>query len=386
MMKRFSNDFTACGHCGNLMNYGECGSLMRPANVSSLQRDDRGLTAVIEFLSAFTLFLMILTAFLSLAQLQMGSNDPAVDRLDRAAAMGLDRLTSSEGWFVPLSDDSLDYANSTAEWHLHDAASLNDGRVQPGLMEGYRLSMDKILALNNVTEHGMSQGLGLSEDFSLHLSIIVIESSSSERLGEVLFNGGTNRGSAPSSSTAYRTFYQEGEALQVVLEVHDGGRKNNILQVTEIMARPSSSGPEWIEINNPNNFAIALRGWSLNHTSSDGSTNYLFQSGVLSGNSVSLLSGDPTTQVVGNATHVLDLGQEGFLGIGSVDGLGDGGGVLRLRYTQLDEVAPGDVMRASWGGDTGLFLVTGQSLQWGGIDRFTTSSWSITDVPTPGEN
>ena len=90
--------------------------------------------------------------------------------------------------------------------------------------------------------------------------------------------------------------------------------------------------------------------------------------------------------MVGNATHVLDLGQEGFLGIGSVDGLGDGGGVLRLRYTQLDEVAPGDVMRASWGGDTGLFLVTGQSLQWGGIDRFTTSSWSITDVPTPGEN
>lgn len=65
------------------------------------ERDEGGLTAVIEFLSAFTLFLMILTAFLSLAQLQMGSNDPDVDRLDRASSLGLDRLTSGEGWFVP---------------------------------------------------------------------------------------------------------------------------------------------------------------------------------------------------------------------------------------------------------------------------------------------
>ena len=60
------------------------------------------MTAVIEFLSAFTLFLMILTAFLSLAQLEMGSNDTSVDRLDRSAAQGVDRLTSDGGWYVPV--------------------------------------------------------------------------------------------------------------------------------------------------------------------------------------------------------------------------------------------------------------------------------------------
>ena len=76
------------------MNLSQLWSTMRKAPVISSERDEGGLTAVIEFLSAFTLFLMILTAFLSLAQLQMGSNDPDVDRLDRAAAMGLDRLTS----------------------------------------------------------------------------------------------------------------------------------------------------------------------------------------------------------------------------------------------------------------------------------------------------
>ena len=74
---------------------------------TSLSRDENGMTAVIEFLSAFTLFLMILTAFLSLAQLEMGSNDTSVDRLDRAAAQGLDRMTSDGGWYVPMLDLSL---------------------------------------------------------------------------------------------------------------------------------------------------------------------------------------------------------------------------------------------------------------------------------------
>ena len=104
---------------------------------------------------------MILTAFLSLAQLQMGSNDPDVDRLDRAASLGLDRLTSGEGWFVPHAE-GLDYANSTEDWHHASADALHEGRVQPGLMLNHRLDMNRIAALHNVTEDGMAQGLGLT--------------------------------------------------------------------------------------------------------------------------------------------------------------------------------------------------------------------------------
>ena len=88
------------------MNCATLARFMRRASLHS-ERDEGALTAVIEFLSAFTLFLMILTAFLSLAQLQMGSNDPAVDRLDRAASLGLDRLTSGEGWFCPWMKDLI---------------------------------------------------------------------------------------------------------------------------------------------------------------------------------------------------------------------------------------------------------------------------------------
>jgi hypothetical protein len=82
---------------------------------------------------------------------------------------------------------------------------------------------------------------------------------------------------------------------------------------------------------------------------------------------------------------VIDLGQFGFLGVGQLSGLADGQGMLRLRYTQLDEIVPADVVRVEWGGNTGLFMVTGQSLVWDGLDRFEASSWSTEDVPSPGE-
>ena len=382
-VKLFWNLSLTSLRCGNLMNLSQLWSTMRKAPVISSERDEGALTAVIEFLSAFTLFLMILTAFLSLAQLQMGSNDPDVDRLDRAAAMGLDRLTSGEGWFVPL-DESLDYGNATASWHHATAEDLADGRVQAGLMQDYRLDFERIAALHNVTEEGMAAGLGLDSDMTLYLKVQVEESSDPDRVSMVLFSGGTERGSAPSSSTAYRSFQQDGERLRVILEVHDGGRKNNQLHVTEVMARPSASGPEWIEVYNPNDFAISLKGWSLNHVSGSTSSNLLLQSGVLSGKSVSIMTGDVSSQEVGNATHVLDLGQYSFLGVGQLDGLANGQGVLSLRYTQLAEITPSDVMRVEWGGNTELFMVTGQSLEWDGNNRFSSTSWNLEDDPTPG--
>ena len=241
---------------------------MRSGGVRSLERDETALTAVIEFLSAFALFLMILTAFLALAQLQMGSNDPAVDRLDRSAVQGLDRLTSDAGWFVPANSTGMDYANATADWHTKSAVELNDGRIQAGLVTNGTLDLQKIRAIQNLTEGNMIDGLGLDEGFSLHLTIEVVSSNNSTRIGLMLFDGGTERKTASASSTANRQFIQEGETWQVVLEVHRGGRLNNDLHITEVMTRPANGGPEWIEIYNPNDFAIALRGWSLNHTSS----------------------------------------------------------------------------------------------------------------------
>ena len=353
---------------------------------SSLQRDDNAMTAVIEFLSAFTLFLMILTAFLSLAQLEMGSNDTSVDRLDRSAAQGIDRMTSDGGWFVPIyQDGTLDYGNSTSEWHLQSIESLNQGIVLAGLMDGNTLDFNRITALQNVTENNLAKGLGLSDSFSINLEIKITSSNIAQRNGLVLFTGGTERGTAQASSSSFKEIQVGQEKFMIILEVHNGGRKANNLHITEISPRSVSGAPEWIELYNPNNFAIDLNGWSLTHSSPSINTNVLLREGVISGNSLSILTGDPNAQDVGQADHVIDLGGEGFLGVGQINLLDDGGGVVVISYTQLSEFQPFEVMRVAWGGDTGYFLTPSQSLQYV-TENFPpeTEDWQISNSPSPG--
>ena len=175
---------------------------------SHTEREEGAITAVIEFLTAFVLFLMILTAFLSLAQLQMGSNDPALDRLDGAAVLGMDRISSDEGWFVPLNNEVLDFDNATANWHLYSAEQLDAGRVQAGLLADGEINETKINALHNVSEDGFALGIGLQEGYSFHLNIMVTDSSDLQRVNKVLFDGGTDKYGTRSSSTSYRNFYQ----------------------------------------------------------------------------------------------------------------------------------------------------------------------------------
>ena len=100
---------------------------------NSSNSEDEGVVAVVEFLSAFTLFLMILTAFMSLAQLELGSNDPYTDLVDRSAVDGLDRLTNGKGWFVPYVDGVRDQSNASEDWHLIPITKLYDGVLQPGI-------------------------------------------------------------------------------------------------------------------------------------------------------------------------------------------------------------------------------------------------------------
>jgi hypothetical protein len=357
---------------------------MRKQATLSLQRNDSGMTAVIEFLSAFTLFLMILTAFLSLAQLEMGSNDTSVDRIDRAAYNGLDRLSSNSGWFVPVADSELDYPNATSDWHQVGADELDKGVVQVGLIEDGKLDYQRVAALKNVTEDGLLKGLGIDKGFSLSIKIMVIDSEDETRTGLMLFEGGTPRSSAQSSSSASVTFQNSVEMVQLILEVHDGGRKSNMLYVTEISPRSVSGSPEWIEISNPNDFAISLDGWSFSHISPSNSANTLLRDGVLIGNSTAIFTGDELAQERGNSTQIIDLGQSGFLGVGMINGLDDGGGVLVLSYTQLSEFQPAEVFRVEWGGDSGFFLTPGQTLEWNGNLPATTSDWSIPTQPSPG--
>ena len=359
---------------------------MEETEHTCIRSDERGLTAVIEFLSAFTLFLMILTAFMSLAQLEMGSNDTEIDQVDQATVSALDHLVGGPGWFVPaLEDGDFDHANGTSEWNVVSALDLQKGRVQTGLILEGELDVNRLNALSNVTLESFSEGLGLAEDLSAYLHISVQTSTNSTRVGLVLFEGGSDINSARMASTASSVVRMSGELLTVTLQVHDAGRQSENLIITEVMVRPIGGGPEWIEVYNDNSFATSLYGWSLNVTSPSATNNVLFQSGVITGHSIALFTGSVSSQVQGNATQIIDLGTFGILGTGSMNLLDDGSSVMELRFTRPSQTKPLPNSRAEWGGQTGLLLGINNALVWDGGSPLNSASWSVNQVATPGD-
>lgn len=357
---------------------------MRLDSNRQLRRDESALTAVIEFLSAFTLFLMILVAFMSLASLQMGPNDPSTDRLDSTAVNALDRLLADEGQYVPFLGNQLDYNNSTSEWHTLSGVEISQGRVLPGLVYSGELDLERVAALRNVTETGILEGLAVPEGMNLHLSITIVESPDENRSGEELFSGGTPRTSATSSSFSMRMVKSGQEVVRVLLEVHNGGKKNPVLEIHEVSPRAFNGGPEWFELYNPSDFAEELTGWSFVSEKNSVSRSILLTEGVMTGGAYAVFTGDPTTQESGNASEVIDLGTPGFLGVGTIDGLGDGAGELKMFYTPELTNQPARIQSISWGADTGLNIGFGESIVWNGSSSVDPESWSVESSPSPG--
>lgn len=349
----------------------------------STQHGDEAVVAVVEFLSAFTLFLMILTAFMSLAQLELGSNDPHSDLIDRSAVDGLDRLTNGEGWFVPYVEGVRDQTNATKDWHQIPVTNLYDGVLQPGIVSQGLLDLNRVNALSNVSIEAMTGGLGLSDNLQVRLIIQIEDSPNSSDVGKILFEGGSDRSTATTSSVASRTFISGTDVISVSLEVHDGGKAPKVLRITEISPRPSAGGPEWIEVQNYNGFALSLKGWSFERSGTAGSSDYLYKEGVVPGGGIVLFSGDPNSQDSGNASVVYNLGTTGFLGVGSVSGLDDNTGRLRLLFAEEDEGQGTQVCKIEWGASSGILL--DNSIVWNGGPPSQASSWNVSNTPTPGE-
>ena len=174
------------------------------------------------------------------------------------------------------------------------------------------LDLDRINALCNVSVEAITNGLGLSYDLQIKLLVQVIQSSNDSEVGQILFNGGSDRSTASMSSVASRLFISEDRVISVSLEVHDGADSPRILRITEVSPRPAENGPEWIEVENKNGFAISLKGWSFERSGANGQSDYLYKEGVIPGGKLAIFSGDPSSQEIGNASAVFDLGSTGF--------------------------------------------------------------------------
>ena len=366
---------------GNEIRQCEACGVRNEAITRRICSDERGLTAVVEFLSAFVLFLVIVSAFLALSQLKLGSNVNDLDRLDRMAVQGLERLTDSKGFVTPVDEfGQRDIANGTVDWHHFNATVLLRADLLPGLGDGNgRVDPARLAGLANVTEDKALHGLGLPEWASLNLTVIVSDSTDENRVGTVLFQDGSSRSQATQGSTATRTLHMGDETLTITLEVHDAGRVPSAMHITEFMAEPTNGAPEWVELYNPDGFALNLTGWGLSRPGASS----LVGDGALAGGDLMLCSGNPSMQWNPQSALIRDLGAGGVLGRGAIDGLSQPGDILRLTWTMPGTADTENVEVISW--DFTWSIGDNSSLEYTyGGNPGSVTNWTQQPSGTPG--
>jgi len=336
------------------------------------------MTAVIEFLTAFVLFLVIVSAFLSLSQLRLGPNLPGVDRLDEDAVSGLRLITSSSGWWVEHGQNGTrDASNGSSDWHLISADRLASADVLPGLAAADGdLDESRLRALYNVTQSAMRDGLGLDFSVTFNLTVTIVESPNQSKVGEVLFSDGADRRGAIRSSTASRLMPIGSDIARVTLEVMESSQLENGLRITEFSPDPSMGAPEWIEIHNSGGFAIELLGWGVERNG----LHTLVGEGVLPGDGVLILTGDAVMQERGNATLVIDIAATGMLGRGGLDGLKVPGDTLRLTHNEVGSATTIDVEAIRY--DHGWGFDSDESARWADSRG---STWVVDASSSPGD-
>ena len=343
-------------------------------------RDEEGVTAVVEFLSAFVLFLVIVSAFLALSQLKLGSNVADVDRLDQMAIDGLERLTDSKGHVVLRNAGIRDTANATDDWQIYNASSLLTADLLPAIGDGAgHLDMSRISALGNVTEDRLIHGLGIDEGLSLNLTIIVVQSSDEAQNGEIVFSDGSSRSAATRGATASRIMHLDDDMVRVTLEVHNAGREPSGLRITEFMADPLNGPPEWVELENPDGFAMNLSGWSLSRPGAF----ELIQDGALAAGQRLICTGNAVTQYNPNNAMMIDMASSGVLGTGTIDALATEGDTIKLSWTRPGTVLTQDVVVVTWDSSWNIQANHSMTYNLGGSPSSSTN-WTAVDGGTPG--
>ena len=344
------------------------------------------MTSVVEFLGSFVLFLVILTAFFSLAQLRVGTHDQDSDYSDRAALLAVQRLTESEGYAISDNDENLpDIINATTDWHLLSASQLSISDVRPGIGDGFGgINPDKISGLRNLTAKSANSGLGMPSGFNIHICITIVESFEEESIGRELFCAGADINSSAVGSTAQRKMQLVGgDVVSIRVGVFTSPINKGSITLTEIHPEPVDGGPEWIEIHNSGSFARELDAYGI-RSRPDRTSNYngglIDDDTVLPGGGILILTGGGVSGDWGNSSIVLDVGTKGWLAFGGSSYLNDEG-VVELTYSDPFDQTVYITHQVEW--DENLATLQGQSL----IAEASVNPrgpWIMISNPTPG--
>ena len=331
------------------------------------------------------LFLVILTAFFSLAQLRVGIYEPDVDTTDRSSIRAVQLLTESEGYFIPIdAQGSLDVGNSTSDWHTISAGELSKGKVRPGLGDGTGgLDAARIEGFANLTPEVVNTGLGIPDEFSVNICITISASNDATRIGVQLFCSGALLDLSNVGSSSQRRLSMGGEEVEVNVGVFNGDMDIGSLMISEVHTSPTGGGPEWIELYNSGSFARSLAAYSIGIGISDGNFigGLLDEDEVVPGGGRAIITATSGTYDWGNSSNIIDVGLNGWLGFGSESRL-NREGTVRLSYSDFGgTLGVRHIHIVEW--DETAELLVGASLV--PVDPLSPrGEWSINNSPSPG--
>ena len=218
------------------------------------RRDEDGVTHIIEFTLALTVFLLMLQAFTTTMDYRLGIDlDKHSNRISESK-IALNQLVSSTG-----------NVNNETEWNefeygVGDTQIRHDFEV--GILnENGNIDVEKCLALAKLPRLFLEEKLGVTENLEITITSLVD--------GEEIIRWGSDSNDAYASASSYKfVILEEDENTfpgRIEVTVFKGPIGKDEIVITEIMYAPENDydNYEWIEIYNPTNYALELNEFKI---------------------------------------------------------------------------------------------------------------------------
>lgn len=219
--------------------------------------EDDGVTHVIEFTIALTVFVIVLQAFTSSMNFRIGIDLNKNDNNIVMAREVISELTGSQG----LNAEST-------EWEKNEygvgTVQLRNGTTVGILNNKGEIDSTKCDSLSKFPYYSLKEELGVTEQLRIEVQTLVPKET------VCLWGGNPNTSTVSFESHRYLLYNNSVKSVPSLLTVtiYEGDTPTSDLYLTEVMYSPENNGfgYEWIEFYNPNNVAIFVNRWSIADT------------------------------------------------------------------------------------------------------------------------
>jgi len=216
--------------------------------------NENGVTHVIEFTIALTVFVLLVQAFTSSMNYRIGiDSDNNNERVVMAREV-LSELTGSEGKVGNSTNwEDFEFGVGTTQ--------LKDGTTVGLLNVNGELDKDKCDALKKFPYTQLRKELEVTQNLRIEVQTLVPDET-------VCLWGGDSSNSTISVKSEKYMLYNDGTTILpaiLTVTIFEGGSPSSKIYMTEIMYNPTNNGDqyEWIEVYNPNPFAIYITSWTI---------------------------------------------------------------------------------------------------------------------------